>query len=253
MPGEAGVSTGASSLETAIEGAAGRPFGTSMLPDPVQLEAFRGTDGKLTAEAISVVRGRGRPPGSRNKRQKKVADYFVAKYGDPLDVLGQLMTTPLRQLVDVLMEADGGAEREAKLFEMVEEATTHIKSLKSIVGGEAGREVAFELSDAIEKLADAAKAINGKPGKLALDALALQLQATFRSLEYVHGKQPVTLDVNNKADLVIFAPELLKQFGIDAPSLHQAISERGLEAFDEEAMTILPPPPEDADFEEVQP
>ena len=74
--------TEVSSLESAVVEAAGMRPGTSMLPDPVQLEAFRGEDGKLTQQAIHVARGRGRPKNARNKRTKKIADYFVQRYGD---------------------------------------------------------------------------------------------------------------------------------------------------------------------------
>lgn len=234
-------------LAATIAEAAGAPIGTSMLPDPVQLEAFRAPDGKLSASSINVARGRGRPAGARNKRQKKIADYFVQRYGDPLDVLGQIMTTPTKQLVEVLMEADGSAEREARLFAMVEEAITHIKSLKRL-GGDT-KESAEELSDAIEKLANAAKSISGRPGKLALDTLIVQLGAAKTALEYVHGKQPISIDVTGKADLVIFAPEIMRQNGVDPIALHKAISERGLEAFDSETMQIAPP--KDGEFEPV--
>jgi hypothetical protein len=77
----------------------------------------------------------------------------------------------------------------------------------------------------------------------------VQIQVTRAALEYVHGKQPISLDVTGKVDLVVFAPEILKQHGIDAGELQSAIAERGLEAFDPENMRLLPP--EDADYEEV--
>ncbi len=248
MPGGGRVSSAGSSLESAITESAGAPIRMSMLPDPEQLELMRGKDGNLPAGAVHQVRTRGRPKGARNKRQKKIADYFVQRYGDPLDVLGQIMTTPLKQLVDVLMEADGGAEREARLLEMVNEAIKHIKDLKRL-GGDS-KESAEALSDAIESLASAAKTINGKPGRLALDTLIVQLSATKTALEYVHGKQPVSIEVAGKADLVIFAPEILKQHGIDPAQLQDAIAKRGLEAFDADEMRLLPEP-EDAEFEDA--
>jgi hypothetical protein len=238
--------SGAAETVGAVERAA--PVLTSMLPDAAQLELLRGDDGNLSRQAIHRARGRGRPPGSRNKRSKKVADYFVGKYGDPLDVIGQLMTMPTKALVDVLMEADGGAERQEKLYEMVEDAIDHIKSLRRL--GADGKESAEQLSDAIEKLANAAKAISGKPGKLALDALSLQLHATFRALEYVHGKQPISVDVTGKADLVVFAPEILRQHGIDPGELQSAVTKRGLEAFDAENMRLLSHV-EDGEFSEA--
>jgi hypothetical protein len=227
-----------------------QPSRLGILPDAYQLEMLRDADGKLDRHNIHLVRGRGRPKGSTNKRTKKVADYFVAKYGDPIDVLGQLTTMPLKTLVDVLMEADGGAEHRDRLTEMVEEAVDHIKLLRDIKGdAKDKREMAAQLEDAIEKLARAAQAINGKPGKLALDALALQLSAGFKALEYVHGKQPISIDVQGKADLVIFAPEILRQHGIDPAELQSAIDARGLEAIDPETLRLSAP--EDAEFSEV--
>jgi hypothetical protein len=139
---------------------------------------LRREDGTLPQGAIHIVRGRGRPPGAKNKRSKRIADYYVQRYGDPLDALGQLANTPLRQLIEVLMEADGSAEREARLLEGVDEAVAHLKLLSAIPGDvKDKREIAEKLAEAIDKLAFAASRISGKPGKLALDALALQLQA----------------------------------------------------------------------------
>jgi hypothetical protein len=226
----------------------------SMLPDPAQLEMLRSGDGSLTRTAINTVRGRGRPPGAKNKRAKKIADYFVGKYGDPLDVLGQIMNTPLKQLVEVLMEADGGAEHRERLAEMVDEAVDHIRALSKVkwpVGdGKSASDVASDLEEAIEKLARAAQAISGKPGKLALDALSLQLQATFRALEYVHGKQPISVEVAGKADLVIFAPEILRQHGINPEDVQGAVERGGLDAFDAETLRIVNQV-EDAEFSEA--
>jgi hypothetical protein len=226
-------------------------LGTSSLPCPSQLELLRREDGSLPVGAISMVRGRGRPKGARNKRSKRVADYYVSRFGDPLDAIGQMANTPLRQLIEVLMEADGSAEREARLLEGVDQAVEHIKSLK-LMPGEAGDKIADKLADAIDKLAYAASRISGKPGKLALDALALQMQAHFKATEYVHGKQPISVEHAGKVDLTIFAPELLKQHGIDATELQRAVDERGLEAFDADSMKLLEHV-EDVEFSEVGP
>lgn len=235
------VSSGTSAAS--IEG-----FRPSMLPD-AQLEMLRDNEGKLPVMAINQARRAGRPKNAKNKRSKKIADYFVQRYGDPLDVLGNLMNTPLKLLVDLLMEADGSAAREAKLMEMVEEATDHIKTLRGKLGGEAGKEMAETLADAIDKLAAAAQRISGKPGKLALDALALQIKTTLEAAQYVHGKQPISVDITGKADLVVFAPELLARHGIDAGELQRAVEARGVEAFDAENLRILPPDEaEDAEF-----
>jgi hypothetical protein len=187
-----------------------------------------------------VVRGRGRPKGARNKRSKSVADYYVQRYGDPLDAIGQLANTPLRQLIEVLMEADGSAEREARLLEGVDEAVAHIKLLAAIPGdAKDKREMAEKLADAIDKLALAASRISGKPGKLALDALALQLQA-HRTATRICPRQAAdfAIDLRKSADVVIVAPEILRQHGIDPAELANAVAERGLEAFDPETLMI---------------
>jgi hypothetical protein len=228
---------GSTEIVNAVAGA--QPLGTSFLPDPAQVELFRNPDGTLPPNAIRVVRGRGRPAGARNKRSKRIADYYVGRYGDPLDALGQLANTPLRQLIEVLMEADDSAEREARLLEGVDEAIAHIKLLAAIPGdAKDKRKMAEKLADAIDKLALAASRISGKPGKLALDALALQLQAHRTALEYVHGKQPIAIDLRKSADVVIVAPEILRQHGIDPAELANAVAERGLEAFDPETLMI---------------
>jgi hypothetical protein len=225
----------------------------AMLPDPTQLELLRGPDGALPRAAIHRVRGVGRPPGAKNKRSKRVADYFVAKYGDPLDVLGQLMNTPLRQLVEVLIEAEGGEEREQRLLGAVDEAVDAIKALRRVKGANIS-DVAGDLADAIEKLARVAEQLNGgKPGKLALDALALQIQATVRALEYVHGKQPIALDLRKSADVVLVAPELLKEFGIDPQALADQIASGGLESLDPDTLRLVDRRVEDGEFNEVGP
>lgn len=225
------------------------PLGVSFLPDPHQLELLRREDGTLPEGAIHIVRGRGRPPGARNKRSKRIADYYVQRYGDPLDALGQLANTPLRQLIEVLMEADGSAEREARLLEGVDQAVEHIKSLRTMNGSAGDKaEIAEKLTDAIDKLAYAASRISGKPGKLALDALALQMQAHKEAAQYVHGKQPISVDLRKSADVVLVAPEMLKAHNIDPQALADAIATRGLEAFDPDNLRLI----EDGEFSETE-
>jgi hypothetical protein len=87
-----------------------QPSRLGILPDAAQLEMLRDADGKLDRHNIHLVRGRGRPKGSPTSGRRRSPTISCAKYGDPIDVLGQLTTMPLKTLVDVLMEADGGAE-----------------------------------------------------------------------------------------------------------------------------------------------
>lgn len=247
MPGGISVSTGGSALETAVREAAGAPIRTAWLPDPAQLELLRAADGKLPAAAIHQVRTRGRPRGARNKRQKKIADYYVARYGDPLDAIGQLANTPLKQLVEVLREADNADEREARLLALVERIEEDVSAF--VLKGQASPAQMRQMVQVVDRLADIAKVLRATPGKLALDALIVQLTAHKTALEYVHGKQPVSIEHSGKVDLVAFLPEVLAAHGIDPTELHNAIAERGLEAFDAEAMRLLPPI--DAEFDEV--
>lgn len=240
------MSTAAETVN-AIVGA--QPLGTSSLPCPRELELFRQEDGTLPRGSIQLVRGRGRPKNAKNKRSKKIADYYVQRYGDPLDAIGQMANTPLRQLVELLIEADGGEERERRLLSAVDEAVDHIKNIRSLSGDIASqRELAENLADAINKLASAAAKISGKPGKLALDALALQMQAQFRALEYVHGKQPIAVDVRRTADVVLVAPEMLKEHNIDPVALANAIATNGLEALDPDSLQLI-----EGDYAEVGP
>jgi hypothetical protein len=108
--------------------------------------------------------------------------------------------------------------------------------------------MAEKLADAIDKLAYAASRISGKPGKLALDALALQLQAHKEAATYVHGKQPISVDLRKSADVVLVAPEMLKAHNIDPQALADAIATRGLEAFDPDNLRLI----EDGEFSEAE-
>jgi hypothetical protein len=77
------------------------------LPDPVQLDLIRdevpGRD-PGTARAVAERRGRGRPPGSLNKRNAKFRDQLLAMCGGqhPALVLARATVTPVEQLAAVL-------------------------------------------------------------------------------------------------------------------------------------------------------
>jgi hypothetical protein len=125
-----------------------------------------------------------------------------------------------------------------------ESSATAIKARRS--------DMADKLADAIDKLAAAAARLDaGKPGKLALDALALQIAAHKTALEYVHGKQPIAIDLRKQADVVIVASEILKEYDIDADQLAAHIAANGLEGLDPETLRIGGPV--DAEFTEVEP
>ena len=66
---------------------------------------------KLTRSDLRKLRRtgeRGRPPGSTNKRQEKAALWFMAKYGSPLAVFGEIMAMPLDVLMDQVDALQGG-------------------------------------------------------------------------------------------------------------------------------------------------
>jgi hypothetical protein len=50
--------------------------------------------------------------------------------------------------------------------------------------------------------------LKAKPGELALKALQTQLAARREVAQYVHGKMPVQVDLNTKADVILNIPGL---------------------------------------------
>jgi hypothetical protein len=150
------MSTDADSLEAALVDEGGDLLDFQYLPDPKQLDLLRDKQGNLPRDALQTLRsnnGPGRPKGARNKASKQVAKYFISKYGNPLDVLGEIINTPVDLMVDQLKLAQGG---EAK----------------------------------------------HKPVR-AMDAVNLRLRAVDIVMPYLYGKQPITVDVNGKADVIL--------------------------------------------------
>lgn len=60
-------------------------------------------------------RGVGRPRGSRNKRTQQLADWFVHQFGDPMAVLGEIMSMPVDVLYQQMVLAQGGESKEKKV------------------------------------------------------------------------------------------------------------------------------------------
>lgn len=199
------MSTGeASSLEKALMeegGAIGGGF--RYLPDPEQLDLLRDKSGRLPQDALSQLRkhnGPGRRKGSLNKASRQVAKYFIERYGDPLDVLGEIINTPTDALVEQLKLAQGG---EAK----------------------------------------------HKPVR-AMDAINLRMRAADIALPYIHGKQPIQVEIGRKGAVILNIegltdPAHLAEY-TDAPEL----TEEGLAqltfAPKREAVLV-----EDAEFEVI--
>lgn len=115
------MSTKPSSMMGALQDAAGdnavehRAF----FPANEQLDMLRDAKGKLPKDALRQVRianrGRGRPPGARNKRSDDVAKYFIHKYGDPIDALGEIITSDVDVLYEQMVLAQGGEDARKRL------------------------------------------------------------------------------------------------------------------------------------------
>lgn len=78
-------------------------------------EAGGSTADKQAALREARKRGPGRPKGSRNQRQKDIAKWFIQKYGDPLAVLGEVMTMPADVLYQEMVLAQGGESDSKKI------------------------------------------------------------------------------------------------------------------------------------------
>lgn len=137
-------------------------------------------------------RERGRPPGSRNKRNVKLAQWYLAKYGNPLSVYGEIINTP----DDVLMD-----------------------ELEALQNGDAKH----------------------KPVR-AIDVKRLKMDAADRVAPYIIGKQPVSIEVNDRKDMVLLVPGLNVHGGHDVETIRAAIEEHGLGAIDPDTqqLTLLP-------------
>lgn len=155
------MSSGGSSLLGALQDAVQSEFFASA----EELDALADEKGRLPKDALRQIRqqrGRGRPPGARNQRNAKLAKLFVQKYGDPIDVLGEIMTMPTDILYQQMILAQGGESKN--------------------------------------------KRVTGK------DAFDMRMAAAKEILPYIHGKQPIAVEVTGKADAVLFIP------GLNAPA-----------------------------------
>lgn len=75
----------------------------------MDLLAEEGGSLKKQREALraSRKRGPGRPAGSKNRHQKDLAKWFIQQFGDPLAVLGEIMTMPVDVLYQQMVLAQG--------------------------------------------------------------------------------------------------------------------------------------------------
>lgn len=198
------MSTGPSALMAALVDEAGEEPGGRFFVNAQQLDMLRDDKGRLQPNALRVARsGPGRRPGSANKANKQIAKWFIGKYGDPLDVLGEIMVMPLDVLYEQMVLAQGGEQK--------------------------------------------TKRLTGK------DAFDLKMRAVNEALPYIHGKQPLNVNVTGKADAVLFIPGINAPEGFGREDLEAAVQRLGPDAISVEGIHL----PDgrvvqEADFEPVE-
>lgn len=221
--------------EAAKQGAARDHRSLGFMPDAVQLNLLRSEgDGRIDADGIRTIRGRGRPANSRNKRNQKVAQMIVHKFGDPMDALGNFAAMPLEDAVAFIRHADD-PDRDDE-FDRIMHAV-------SILCTRVDKEMAQSLSGALVKFM-------GRKRISADDVLAMQLRIQQDLMTYVHGRQPISVDVREKTDAVVIIPGINAPTDVSQQQLAEAINQRGLDAIDFEQMKLVAPPV-DAEFSEV--
>lgn len=222
------MSTGGTSLERAADEVidSERESGGGVLGVPSeaqQLDLLRGADGKLPSNVFQLVReqdreqkarGPGRPKGSTNKRNENLAKLIAHKYGNPVEFQASIYSMPLDQLCELLLVADGTVERQEKLDDLLVELAGRVRDLSRANSKAANSDSIERLADACEALERAAKNRASAPGKVAIAALNLQLQAAKTVSEYVEQKQAtkVEVDMENIPTIVMAAPGAGRDF-----------------------------------------
>ena len=222
------MSTGGNSLERAAQDVidSERESGGAVLgvaADAAQLDLLRGEDGKLPSNVFTLMReqdreqkarGPGRRKGSTNKRNKNLAKLIAHKYGNPVEFQASIYAMPLDQLCELVLVADGTVARQEKLDELLVELAGRVRELSRGNRNTENREGIDRLADACEALERAAKSRASAPGKVAIAALNLQLQAAKTVSEYVEQKQAtkVEVDMENIPTIVMAAPGAGRDF-----------------------------------------
>lgn len=222
------MSTGGNSLERAAQDVidSERESGGAVLgvtADAAQLDLLRGEDGKLPSNVFTLMReqdreqkarGPGRPKGSTNKRNENLAKLIAHKYGNPVEFQASIYAMPLDQLCELLLVADGTVARQEKLDELLVELAGRVRELSRGNRNTENREGIDRLADACEALERAAKSRASAPGKVAIAALNLQLQAAKTVSEYVEQKQATKMEVDmeNIPTIVMAAPGAGRDF-----------------------------------------
>lgn len=196
-----------SSLETAIRENVVTDGMMGAETSAEQLDMLRDDDGRLPDNIFQEVRrrGAGRPRGSGNKLNKKIASIVVHKFGDPVMELANIGFMPLDQLTEIMLVATGNSKVEEKLITMADELIDRIKSIKSSGGSRDEAEIFEDLAD---KVFNALSKYSVKPGDLAEKALKIKRQALSDVSNYVHSKQPIAVDMTRHADVILNIPGL---------------------------------------------
>jgi hypothetical protein len=201
------MSTDLGSLEGAFVDQCGARSVLGGMGDVEQLDLLRGPDDKLPPDAFRRLRveqrGRGRPAGARNKRSADLGRLICEKHGDPQQYLASVYSTPLDQLVEMMLIAEGVPEREDRLMALCDSVETMVKAAHEEKWSEAKLKMLGSMLNAVER---AAGSMKSKPGEIALKALGHQITAAKEVSPYVHSKKPVEVSVTNKLDGVIFMP-----------------------------------------------
>ncbi|MFY9350651.1 MAG: hypothetical protein WBL20_09550 [Sphingobium sp.] len=104
------MSTEPSSLEKSFRAVTGESITAGV--EPEQLDLLRDKHGRLPSNVFQQLRqrGRGRPTGARNKRTDDLARLVAQQHGDPVLFMASLYSTPLDQLVELMIAADPGGK-----------------------------------------------------------------------------------------------------------------------------------------------
>lgn len=246
------MSTELSSLEAAVrETAIGAGlFGAETTAE--QLDLLRDDDGRLPQSIYRQVRsGPGRRPGSTNKLNKKIAQMVVQTHGDPVLELASIGFMPLDQMVEMMIVATGQSKIEEKLADMADRLTAKIEALSKIryLDKAASDSEIRVLEDLADKVFEAIRRYAMKPGDLAEKAMKIKKSALTDVAPYVHGKQPIVVDINRKPDVILNITGLT-----DPAQLAAMADDTELTAEQLQNMQFLPShgaPVQDAEFTDV--
>lgn len=206
----------------------------TFLPSPGQLAlAYAEDGGKVTAAGLERARGAGRPAGARNKRTEKIARYFVHKYGDPIDIAGAIITTPLEVLVATIRQADQG-DRGAEL-----------DRLERIIGQM--QALGTDKKD-LDKLYRKLMAFMSRAEIDAMQVAEWWRKIFADAFTYVHGRQPTSVEISERKDAVLIIPGINAPTDVSQVDIAAAIEQRGLGALDFAGMKLV----EDGEFEDAE-